>query len=136
VTLLYRDGYYYACISLSQSVAEAIVRFMCQINSFRADKDYESNVDKLFKRKFIDEGLKKLFIAIWDKRNDYHHLNSSIEKDKIELDILGFNKLQNLNDIEKEVFGFTTLNGSIIPKHPKYWDIKEGFTPAYLKLEP
>jgi len=30
--LLFRDGHFYGCIALSQAVAEAIVRFLCQKN--------------------------------------------------------------------------------------------------------
>ena len=55
--LLFRDGHYYGCISLTQAVAEALVKFMCQRNQFKAGKDYESNVEKLFERKFINGKL-------------------------------------------------------------------------------
>jgi len=135
-TLLFRDAHYYGCISLTQAVSEALVKFMCQRNKFKAGKDYTSNVEKLFKRNLIDNKLKDAFLEIWKKRNDYHHLNSSIEKDKIELEIMAENKLSNLGLIEKEVFSFSKTNSSIIPKYPKYWDIKNGYTSAYLKIEP
>jgi hypothetical protein len=134
-SLLFIDGHFYGCISLAQAVAEALVKFMCQRNKFKAGKDFTSNVDNLYKRNFIDESLKKTFLEIWDKRNDYHHLNSSIENDKIKLELLAENKVNNLNLIEKEIFYFSNSKGSIVPKYPKYWDIKDGYTPAYLKIE-
>ena len=135
-TLLFRDGHFYGCIALSQAVAEALVRFICQRNSFKAGNDYKTNIRKLYNRKLIDEELKLSFISIWEKRDDYHHLNSSIENDKIKLETLAYTILQNLNHIEKEVFSFNMAKGSIIPKYPKYWDIEKGYTSAYLKIEP
>ena len=118
-----------------QSVAEALVRFMCHRNQFKAGKDFEDNVERLFKRRFIDSNLKDAFLEIWEKRNDYHHLNLSIEKDGLELERMSESRLKNLNLIENEIFGFNNSKGAIIPKYPKYWDIKDGTTSAYLKIE-
>src|SRR4030042_6634094 len=43
---LYRDGYFLACISLCQTVAEAIVRLMCQRSRFSSiSNDYEKNIE-------------------------------------------------------------------------------------------
>jgi len=38
--LLFRDGHFYGCIALSQAVAEAIVRFLCQKNGWKPKKEF------------------------------------------------------------------------------------------------
>ena len=82
ISFLFRDGHFYGSIALSQALAEALVRFMCECNSFKPGKDFEKNVEKLLKRSFITTELKNAFSEIWKKRNDYHHLNRQIEKDR------------------------------------------------------
>ena len=52
-TFLFRDGHFYGCIALAQAVAEAIVRFLCQRNSWRPGNNFEKNVQTLCTRKFI-----------------------------------------------------------------------------------
>lgn len=118
---LFRDGHFYGCISLTQSVTEAIVRFLCERNGWKADKDFETNVKKLRKRGFLDPEQVESLLDIWKRRDDYHHLNPSVEKELRKLEVLAKGKLQLLNKIESEIFAFTTNNGKIVPKHPKYW---------------
>ena len=36
VLKLYRDGYFFACVALSQSVAEALSRFLCKKSRIRS----------------------------------------------------------------------------------------------------
>ena len=135
-TLLFRDGHYYGCITLAQSVAEAIVRFLCQKNSWKPEKDFENNINKLLKRKFISEKLKNEFLEIWENRQDYHHLNQSIEVHRIKLEKISYEKVLLLKEIESEIFKFTTKNGKLIPENKKYWELnKNGTIPVFLKLE-
>ena len=44
--LLYRDGYFFACIALSQAVAEAIIRFLCKKNGLRTS-GFCNNINKV-----------------------------------------------------------------------------------------
>jgi len=136
ITHLFRDGHFYGCIALSQSLAEALVRFICECNSFKPGKDYEKNVEKLLKRSFITTELKKAFSEIWRKRNDYHHLNPQIEKDRGKLEKLALKKVRLLKEIEKTIFEFTIINGAIRPKNPKYWKLKGNHTEVFLRLYP
>jgi hypothetical protein len=120
---LYRDGHFYGAISLSQSVAEALLRFLCEKNGIEPDEErYWENIKKL--KKFgIDEELLKLFKAIRQARNDYHHLNPAIETDVQASGALAKEKLQTLQAIESEIFAYTTNEGKINPAHPQYWDL-------------
>jgi len=120
-SLLFRDGHFYACIALVQAVAEATVRYVCDIDFGKHDKVFEKNVDKLHTRKFIDDKLQKSLLKIWDKRDDYHHLNSNVKSDRNTLEILAKDKACLLVEVESEIFKFSFGNdGSIIPKYPKY----------------
>ena len=120
-SLLFRDGHFYGCISLTQSVAEALVKFLCQRNSWRPAENFEENVEKLFVRKFISDKLKKSFLRIWERRDDYHHLNRNVETDRQVLEKLAREKASLLVEVQSEIFRFTVAEGKIIPEQPKYW---------------
>ena len=134
---LFQDGHFYGCIALTQSVAEAIARFLCQKNSWEPDKAFEKNIKKLSARKFISVGIKDNFLKIWKKRDDYHHLNPNIETDRFELERMAYEKILLLNQIESEIFKFSrSEEGNLIPDNKKYWDInKDGTVPVFLKIE-
>ncbi len=134
-TLLFRDGHFYGCIALSQAVAEAITKFLCQKNGWKPKKNFEENVKKLQVRKFISEDIKNKLLQIWEKRDDYHHLNATIETDRKKLEDLAYDKILLLKEIESEVFKFSIVDGKIVPKNRKYWDLREnGTAPVFLKL--
>lgn len=136
-SLLFRDGHFYACISLVQAVTEAIVRYICDLNFQKHDKVFEKNVENLCNRKFIDDKLKESLLKIWDKRDDYHHLNPSIKADRLTLEQLAREKTVLLVNVESEIFKFTFGNdGSIIPKYPKYWKISGNQMEVFLRLDP
>jgi hypothetical protein len=135
--LLYRDGYFLACIALCQAVAEAIVRLMCKRSKFPSiSNDYEKNVENLHKRK-IEPDCNQLFKEVWVGRPDYHHLNPGIPIERNKLRKIGRSKITTLHKIESTVFEFSIKNSAISPKYPKYWDInKDGFIDAFLRFEP
>lgn len=99
---LYRDGNFYGCIALVQAVSEALVRFLCERNGWGPEKTFEKNVDKLCKRNFISHQIKAWLLEIWEKRDDYHHLNPKIENDLQKLEILAKEKVMILILIPKE----------------------------------
>ena len=134
-SLLFRDGHFYACIALVQAVAEAIVRYMCDVDFKKHDKVFEKNVEKLHTRKFIDDKLRESLVKIWDKRDDYHHLNSNVKSDRQILENLAKEKACFLVYVESRVFEFrVAADGSIIPKYPKYWRISGGQAEVFLRL--
>ncbi len=130
---LFRDRHFYGCIALTQAVAEALVKFLCKRNGWRSNKVYEKNLDKLFTRKFISEQAKNGLQKIWEKRDDYHHLNESIATDLQALGVLAKEKLELLNKVESEIFAFKFVDGKIAPIQPKYWDIDGGEAEVFLR---
>ncbi len=136
-SLLFRDGHFYACIALVQAVAEAIVRYICDINFNKHYRVFEKNVEKLHIRKSIDDKLQEALLEIWSRRDDYHHLNYNVKSDRQTLQELAKQKACLLVEVESEIFGFSFGNdGSIIPKYPKYWKISGNRAEVFLRLEP
>ncbi len=122
---LYRDGYYLACIALSQALAEALVRFMCDRSQFASiSKHFEENVEKLRKRR-IKPDCSKMLMEIWEGRDDYHHLEPTIPADRIKLQEIAKGKIILFHKVEAEVFAY-----------PKYWDIANGSANAFLRFDP
>lgn len=131
--LLYRDGHYHGCISLVQAVTEAVVRFICRKSGFSPRKNYETNIRNLMRRGFISNQIKNYFLKIWDNRNDYHHLNENLLKEKKVLESLAKEKINLLHQIQQEIFGFNIRKGKVVPKHPEYWDADDGM--AFIQAE-
>ena len=129
--LLYRDGHYYGTVSLAQSVAEALVKFLCNVNGWKPKDNFEKNLKQLIKRSGITKDLKTKFIEIWEQRNDYHHLNPQVEQDRQKLEQLAKDKLSRLKQIEEELFAYSTNNGKLVPKFLKYWDQKMAKYPFF-----
>lgn len=113
------------------------MRFLCEINSCRPTKDFSKNVEKLWTRKFIGDKERECLIRIWKSRNDYHHLNDTVETDLRKLGDMSRGKVCSLNEVEREVFSVASArDGSIILKNPKYWDGRSGRVQVFLRLEP
>ena len=134
---LYRDGHFYGTISLAQSVAEALVRFLCEKSGWKAAKEFEKNLKQLETRKIVSTDLASLFLEIWVDRDDYHHLNPKIEQDRQRLESLATNKLTALKKVEEELFAYTVNEGRLVPRYAKYWDQGqgEGTVSVFLRLE-
>jgi len=135
--ILFRDGSYYGCISLCQAVGEALIRFMCDSNSFNPTDNYEENLRLLHKRGFIGDKFESDAKKLWKNRNDYHHLNPNIETDLKELEQLAYSKVVALAELERWVFDGSFQEGKFQPKNPKYWGkSKDGRFEAFLRIAP
>lgn len=135
-TLLFRDGHFYGSIALSQALAEAIARFLCQKNGWKPKKSFEENIAKLETRLFISKDMKAKFLRLWEKRDDYHHLNPTIQTDRQKLEVLAYERVLLLKEIESEVFRFSFVDGKLVPENREYWALQQnGTVPVFLKLE-
>jgi len=134
--LLFRDGHFYGAIALSQAVAEAITKFFCQKNGWKPKKSFEENVAKLETRQFISKNMKEKFLSLWEKRDDYHHLNPTIETDRQNLEALAYEKISLLKEIESKAFKFSIVDGKLVPENKKYWAVQpDGTVPVFLRLD-
>ena len=136
-TLLYRDGYFFACIALCQAVAEAIVRDLCKTNRLKVTKSFDTNINNLCSQKEISNECKEALGTIWKGRNDYHHLNPNVPTQRTKLQAIAKSKMIALGAVESEVFAFEWVGGAIKPKYPKYWtETNDGLLNVFLRLEP
>jgi len=137
--LLYRDGYFFACIALCQAVAEALLRFMCERND-RGSKGFvkfKTNIRKLreLKDKIPFDWIETLE-RVWENRNYYHHLNPDVPTQKEKLREIARDKIVALLDIESKVFAFEWVDGAIKRTHPEYWlETDNGHLNSYLRFE-
>jgi len=118
--LLYRDGYFFACIALCQAVAEAIVRFLCERNGLPTSS-FCNDVGKLYKKRIVSSNCRAALGTVWEDRNDYHHLNPEVETDTKRLHDLAKEKIVSLGKVEEEVFKVDIVKGKIRPRKPNHW---------------
>lgn len=133
---LFRDGHFYGAISLSQAVGEALVRHMCRSNQWKPAENFEENVRKLRERDFIDAAVESELLRLWEKRDDYHHLNPTVASDRTTLEELAMTKIRALGDVERFVFGWTPSEtpGAIRLLRPQYWPEKmDGRVSVFLR---
>ena len=131
----FRDGRFYGCISLCQAAGEALVRYMCTSNGWTPAKDFDENVRQLQKRGKVDEKFVLSCNVLWKARNTYHHLNSSVETDRIRLEALALEKIRSLATMEAWAFEYTTPDGNFAPARPQYWRVEGQMAQVYLRLE-
>lgn len=131
---LYRDGHYYGCISLVQSVAEALTVFLAKKNGINSDHEYEKLIAILKSKQVITDEQATNFKIIWKKRNDYHHLNDDVSTELAELQSLAKEKIEKLKEIESEVFSFSIKQAGVItPDKPQYW--RQTGSQVFLRLD-
>lgn len=129
-------GHYYASISLAQSIAEGLIKFIAEKKGWKPKGDFEVNVDECLKKTFITTNQSQQLKEIWKNRNDYHHLNKNIPKDNAILREIAKQKIKLLSELEKDLFEFIIVNGAIKPKNPLYWDInQDGTTSVFLRMQ-
>lgn len=116
------DGHYYACISLSQAVAEGLTRFLGDFHKVGAKKDPRKRVQQLHSKRAISRAAVDAFGRIWgNDRNTLHHLNPDIPTDHQLLERRAEDCVAALFEIESELFAFDVVDGGIAPKTPEYW---------------
>ena len=118
---LYVNGYFYAVIVTSQAYIEALGKYLCKLNGQRATKDVILNWKKLVTHGVADSESFDAAESIYHHRNDFHHLNPTVETDYFKLKELALSCLDNIFVIESKFFGYSSNNGAISVDHPKYW---------------
>lgn len=129
---LYRDAHFLGCISLLQSVTESLVRFVCSVNGFTPASNFERNVRTIVTNGIISTEQQEQILKLWENRDDFHHLNPSVESEYLELMRLSKEKILILNEIEKFFFDFDINKGVLVPKKPQYWTTG---TQVFLRLD-
>lgn len=133
---LFVAGHYYGCISLAQAVAEGLSTFLAAANRQRKVKDPKTRVDRLAAAGAISSASLDAFGRIWgEDRNDYHHLNPTVETDHARLQGRALDCIDALYVIESDVFAFGIDQGKLVPRHPQYWpNVTTGVTETFVRF--
>ena len=119
---LYVNGHFYGVIVTSQAYIEALGKFLCKLNGQSASKnDTIKDWKKMNERGFAKDSSLASAEKIYAGRNDFHHLNPTVENDYQKLKSLALDCLNNIFIIESEFFSYTYDNGKIVVANPKYW---------------
>lgn len=136
--LLFSSGYYYGCISLCQSVAEALVRFMYEKwTGNNPEEKFYNNIKKMRECK-VEPDVTKLLNKIYGRqqRHDFHHLNKTVPIEYGQLRSIAAEKIDLLNKVESQVFEWEIIDGGLKPKYEQYWEKKNGGYDTFLRFSP
>lgn len=125
---LYVAGEFYGCITLAQSVAEGLAKFIAEKNGIGVVEDHRQQINHLQR----DRSAPAISAAVYaafrqiigrphEDRNDFHHLNSDVEQDYFKLEARVLECIEALYAIESEIFAFQVNEGRISPTYPQYW---------------
>jgi hypothetical protein len=141
---LFRDGHFYGCVCLTQSVAEALAKFVLEVHKEKIGKQRrpielcekpmtgKQLIDRLKKLKggtrngqpvgVLSEECIEAFERIEGRdRDDFHHLNKGVATEREKLEKRAEECVAALYEIESELFGFGVDNGVLVPLQPQYW---------------
>jgi len=120
---MYIAGYFYGAISVAQAYVEALTRFLAEHNRTRMPSDPVERCRYLHREGFLLDRSLSAALAILSDRNDFHHLNKSVEQDFEKLEARAAECINELHAIESEVFAFSfgPEPGKVALKKPDYW---------------
>ncbi len=153
---LFRDGHFYGCICLSQSVAEGLAKFILEVHRVKIGRQRRpiEQCKKPVTGKPLIDMLRKLsggtrngrpMNALSDKclgafdcieggdRDDFHHLNKGIPTQLEKLEKRAEECVTALYEIESELFGFDFASGSLVPPQRQYWPEDGKYVKVYLR---
>lgn len=136
---LYSNGHFIATVMGTQSVNEGIIKFVADRNQInRQNRKCDALLPILVSKGILSQGCSDASEKIMRSfRNDVHHMNPSIGTIDFQTwEKLAKKNIQSLAVVEREIFDLDINNGELVPKQPKYWDIKpDGTVPIFLRLQ-
>ncbi len=144
---MYRMGYYYGCIMVSQAIAEALARCIAKAkhlpSSYFTEQDKRNGgvsqaerIEYMKQQKAISTKAFKHFRRILNhKRNSFHHMNSDVPVESTKLKKMAFECVDSLYSIEGAFLGFGG-DGRIVVNDRELWDVKpDGTVAGFIDLE-
>ena len=134
---MYVTGCFYGCITLCQSVAEGLSKFLAEKNTLPVKTGFPERVGRLKNAGVISDAAAGAFDTVHgEDRNDFHHLNNNVEQDHEKLAARALECLDALYTVESEVFAYDLHEGRIKPRNEKYWPRKgEDSLHAYVPFD-
>ena len=120
---MYIAGYFYGAISVAQAYIEALTRFLAEHHRTRIPSDPVERCRYLHREGFLPDRSLAAALAILSDRNDFHHLNRSVERDYEKLECRAAECINELHAIESEIFAYSfgPEPGKVALGKPDYW---------------
>lgn len=119
---MYISGHFYGAIAVAQAYMEALSQFLSEQNYIRLARDISERWHRLCQEGCMSEGARDAALSILMDRNDFHHLNKTIDQEFRELEARAEICVNDLYTVESEVFAYTINDpGKVAPKNPEYW---------------
>ena len=118
---MYISGFFYRTISGAQAYVEALYNFLGTHHQIGAKNDPLLRWKRLKKKNIVSKSAYDAACLIFDKRNDFYHLNEDVEQNSKKLECRAKECVNHIHTIESEVFAHSFDNGKIILHNPKYW---------------
>lgn len=100
----YNAGHFYAAISLSQTLADAITRFLLLQNDLPGAKDLSARIRRLRQARALSPKSIDALTRIWQSRDSFAHLALSPRLDPGQLEEVATANLADLLALESELF--------------------------------
>ncbi len=118
---MFVNGQFIGCVTLCQSVAEGLSKFIAEVNSVPIKKDFQKRVRRLAQARILTDAARDALLSIHgNDRNDFHHMNKNGMTDLNDIEQRALECLEALFVVESEIFAFEVQDGAIAKKHPKY----------------
>lgn len=134
-------GHYYGCITLCQSLAEGLARFVIKRNGNQGS-GFEKNLRRIRNNEWLSAAsLAALQQVHGEDRDDFHHLNPELEQDRRQLELRAEECLQAIFVVESEIFAYDfgstpETAGMIVPRQRRYWNFEgNGNVATYVRFQ-
>lgn len=120
---MYVRGYFYGAISVGQAYVEALGLYLADANHTRRQSGPKEMWEKLEHEGIVSTGARDAAHEILADRNDYHHLNKTIETGYLALQSRAETVVNSIHVIDLDVFDSSVSEtpGAIAPAKPQYW---------------
>jgi len=120
---MYIAGFFYGAISIAQAYVEALTRFLAEHHRTRTQNDPPKRCHYLNREGLLSDTALAAALAILSERNDFHHLNKSVEQEYKKLESRAADCINQLHTIESEVFAYSfgPEPGKVALEKPDYW---------------
>jgi hypothetical protein len=141
---MYRMGYFYGAIMVTQATAEALARFIAQCKgmpeAYYCERDERNGgvsqaarLEDLKQQKKISPKAFKHFRRILEhKRNSFHHMDSDVPIEGQRLEAMAYECIESLYSIEGAFLGVAT-GGRVRVEDHELWSVdREGKVTAFI----
>lgn len=121
---MYIAGFFYGAISVAQAYVEALSKYLAEHHRIPIRKDPCDRYRRLREKGIISENSLVAALAIFDDRNDFHHLNKEVEQEFQKLEARAGHCINLLHTLESEIFAYSFTDkepGKVLLNKPEYW---------------